>query len=449
MISVVDDTTGDTGDSIVHFLYSRDCWEHRSYLFNLWAKPLFTLASSPFSQFGMTGMKIFNSLVVAVTLHVSMLCSLRLKLAYWYLVPFVIVFSPFYGVHIFSGLTEYFYGLLLLITIYLAHQKKLLWAGVLCGFLPFARNEGVLPILLMVIYLFYEKKWKYLPFLAVGHACMGLLGALLMEWSPFWTLTTHVYDPSGSSYGRGDFWEFVKHIRYVMGWPNVILVITGLFFSWKWTTGLKRKSKNSTFWLILILGNFLGFYIGHALLYELGRFNSMGLPRVLHSVVPLAGVIAAYGLGEVADLFRIKRKWILSLVVIPLLIYFPFISRPGAHVWHRNVLVLPENEFIDREVLPFLKDYGYDPDHLFFNYPYLGIVTESDALRQVDGSPFMDKEKIRHLRSGDLYIWDHWFSIVEGDITEEYLMQNEFEKVYCNGDEYWKWAFEFCVFQKR
>jgi hypothetical protein len=127
---------------------------------------------------------------------------------------------------------------------------------------------------------------------------------------------------------------------------------------------------NARVWVILIFGNFLGFYLGHALLYEFGRFNSMGLPRVLHSVVPLAAIISAYGVSQLLTYFQWKRKWILSVFLISLIAYYPFISRPGAHIWSKSVLTLPENEFVDHRFMSFLHSYGFDAERLYFNYPY-------------------------------------------------------------------------------
>ena len=55
IISIIHPTTGDTGDSITHYLFSKYAWSEKGYMFNLWAKPVFTFFSSPFSQFGMDG----------------------------------------------------------------------------------------------------------------------------------------------------------------------------------------------------------------------------------------------------------------------------------------------------------------------------------------------------------------------------------------------------------
>jgi len=55
-------TTGDEGDSIQHYLISRYSWVHPYLFFDHWGKPIFTILSSPFSQFGFKGIQIFNLL---------------------------------------------------------------------------------------------------------------------------------------------------------------------------------------------------------------------------------------------------------------------------------------------------------------------------------------------------------------------------------------------------
>src|ERR1043165_5405053 len=65
------DGTGDAGDSITHYLFSRYAPIHPQLYFDHWAKPLFVLLASPFAQLGITGMKIFNSLVSLGTILVT------------------------------------------------------------------------------------------------------------------------------------------------------------------------------------------------------------------------------------------------------------------------------------------------------------------------------------------------------------------------------------------
>ena len=54
------DGTGDEGDSVFHFLYSKHAFEHPENFLNHWAKPVFVLITAPVAQFGFIAMKIFN-----------------------------------------------------------------------------------------------------------------------------------------------------------------------------------------------------------------------------------------------------------------------------------------------------------------------------------------------------------------------------------------------------
>ena len=60
--------TGDAGDSVLHYLYAKSAPQHPELFFNHWAKPVFVALASPFSQFGFIGVKVFNVLVMALTM---------------------------------------------------------------------------------------------------------------------------------------------------------------------------------------------------------------------------------------------------------------------------------------------------------------------------------------------------------------------------------------------
>ena len=62
-MAVLTDGIGVSGDSQYHFFYAQASWNHPEYFFHHWAKPWFTLLSSPFAQLGFKGIKLFNVLV--------------------------------------------------------------------------------------------------------------------------------------------------------------------------------------------------------------------------------------------------------------------------------------------------------------------------------------------------------------------------------------------------
>lgn len=65
--------TGDSGDSIHHYLFAKYAPIHPSLFFNHWAKPLYVLIFSPFAQFGFIGVKILNTFIslTIIFLHIK------------------------------------------------------------------------------------------------------------------------------------------------------------------------------------------------------------------------------------------------------------------------------------------------------------------------------------------------------------------------------------------
>src|SRR5690554_7112186 len=61
------DAPYDTGDGIAHYQIARYSWKYPLLLLDWWGKQFFTLVSSPFAQFGMKGMYIFQALNAAIT----------------------------------------------------------------------------------------------------------------------------------------------------------------------------------------------------------------------------------------------------------------------------------------------------------------------------------------------------------------------------------------------
>src|ERR1700722_11209994 len=54
--------TYDSGDGINHYLIARYSWHHHHLFIDDWGKPFFTIISSPFAQFGLKGISVFNIL---------------------------------------------------------------------------------------------------------------------------------------------------------------------------------------------------------------------------------------------------------------------------------------------------------------------------------------------------------------------------------------------------
>src|ERR1017187_8761669 len=94
LLGIFINTTGDSGDSILHFLYSKYSFVHHELFFHHWAKPFFVLLSSPFSQVGFKGIIVFNCLLASLTCLFTYRTAKSLNLKHAWFVFLFILFCP-------------------------------------------------------------------------------------------------------------------------------------------------------------------------------------------------------------------------------------------------------------------------------------------------------------------------------------------------------------------
>ena len=51
------------GNDCIHYYISKNAFNHPTLFLDLWGKPIYTLFTAPFAQFGFFGMKLFNTLI--------------------------------------------------------------------------------------------------------------------------------------------------------------------------------------------------------------------------------------------------------------------------------------------------------------------------------------------------------------------------------------------------
>ena len=76
LVAIFTNGTGDAGDSVQHYLFSKSAFKHPELFLDHWAKPIFVLLSAPFAQLGFVGMKIFNCLIIFGSLKGCYLCNI-------------------------------------------------------------------------------------------------------------------------------------------------------------------------------------------------------------------------------------------------------------------------------------------------------------------------------------------------------------------------------------
>lgn len=436
--------TGDSGDSINHYLFAKYAPRHPQLYFDHWAKPVFVLLASPFAQFGFTGVKVFNAIVAGFVLLLTHKTAKRLGYAHAALAPLFLLGMPLFYVLVFSGLTEILFALFLITGIYLCCREKYNGASVVISFLPFVRSEGLIMMGVFALYFLYNRKFMALLLLATGHVLYSAAGWFVYG-NLLWVFKKIPYAKLGSTYGSGKLTHFVEQLYYVIGLPLYILVALGKL-GYVWTAFLNRRQKNYAEETILILLGFVAFFVAHTLFWYLGIFNSMGLKRVLVGVAPLTALMALRGFNGVYGLLdgKFRQKGIpqesqkdtekigmeslrlsavsagkkrnpfpliFSVICTTAVTVFPLTSNPAAIGFEKNMRLTAE-QLAAQQIPAFINTLPAQPQRYIHLHPYLSEILHIDPF---DGRVYqpLSTENISQSRPGDLIIWDRHFAVLE------------------------------------
>lgn len=386
---VFTESTYDSGDGIRHYFVSRYCWYHPELLLYSWGKPFFTLISSPFSQFGLAGITVFNILCGLGSAWFAYRTAKLLKLDYAPLVILFLFFTPVYFPTINSGLTEPFFGLVLITVVYLYFKEKYFWATVLISFLPFVRTEGNLLLPLFFLVLLYRRKYFFIPFLAFGSLLYSFIGWLYYkDW--LWLISQNPYTGSNRDfYGHGPFMYFINGNYYIWGNALTILLVVGilvLFF--KGFVFLKNKNdeKNQFYIeeLFLVFGTAAVYFFAHTLMWWKGWANSLGLIRVLAGIVPCAALVFLRGLNVLMLPF-IKKIRAVEITILVLLLFW-VVKNPFEQ--HYYPFKLGKEEAVLKKAADWYKQSAFTNKQMYYIYPIFAHFIDID--------PF-DSEKYKEL----------------------------------------------------
>jgi hypothetical protein len=412
--------TNDSGDSVMHFLFSRYAFTYPAFFFHHWAKPVFVLLSAPFSQFGMVGIKLFNCLVSATTLLFTYLTAKQLNKEKSWIVLLMFCFAPLNFTLTFSGLTEPLFALFLIASIFFVSKNKMIAAAVILSFMPLVRSEGLIIAGVFAFYFIYNRNYKTLPFLLAGHVIYSIAG-YFVHHDLLWVFTKIPYAKLSSTYGSGELMHFVNQMTYVTGVPIYAFLILGtlalilaLFLK-----RIRNFFADLSFELIIIYGCFFTFLIAHSLFWYFGIFNSMGLKRVLVGVMPCIALIALNGftfLRSLLNSLNNKLSIALQIILIVYIIIFPFTKNPAA-IHLKSEFGLNDEQKLCLDVATFLKNTNATPP-LYYHVPYMNLTLNTD--------PF-DKNRHREISDlsgnepakGSIVIWDNWWAVVEDGISKE------------------------------
>jgi hypothetical protein len=423
--------TNGSGDSVSHFMIAHFAWKHPYLFFDHWGKPLFTMLSSPFAFFGMKGLKLFNVLLSFTSLMIIHTLAKRFHhTKVLWILP--IYFCAPEGVNVmFSGLTEPLFACLFALAVYLLVTKKQALAIVVVSFLPLSRSEGLIILIVFVLYFLIHKKFKLLPFFFVGQLVVSLLGYTVYH-DIFWVFNKIPYATTETFYWDGPLFHYIYSMPHVFGIIATVLLYIGTIkyiFSFIYRLSTEKNLPALADYRFIIYGSFISFLFAHALFHYLGIFNDMGLTRVFIAMFPAMVLIALDGLLIFVETLT---KWIkfnrlrdvLNYLLFIGMIYFGYVG--SVYAMHfKNHFTLDNGQWLYKhQVIPYLDKYHSDKEWFYsdISIPYFKNMDIYETGRHAH--EISKKKPTFQLTDDEIIIWDSWFSRVEEMVQKDSLLNH-------------------------
>ncbi|MFD2721929.1 hypothetical protein ACFST9_24645 [Hymenobacter monticola] len=410
--------TYDSGDSVKHYLFAHYAFQYPLNYFDSWAKPLFTLLASGPAQAGFIGMKLFQCTVVAASAWCSYVIARTLRLPMPELAILFCYTATDYFLIQFSGLTEPLFGLVLVGSVALAMTGRPGWSAALISFLPFVRSEGFILIGIWVVYLAWERQWRYLPLVVLGYMLFSIVGGIVL--GEFGWVFGHNPYATISVYGHGAWPHFVASLPGLLGWVlSALVAVGGICMLRDCFRPARRQEPLFVAELLLVYGSVTVFIAAHTIFWAKGLFNSFGLTRVLDVTTPLFALVALRGLAELALLGRTplaRRRIQIGFAVAAVL--FLFTGARNAFRWKRD-FTPPPDQIVVNEAAEWLRqtdDLATRP--MAYEYPYVAVATGNNPFspQEHPGLGLNQNGQLEQLPVGALLIWDDWFARTEARV---------------------------------
>ncbi len=396
------------GDSLTHYYISRYADRHPMLFLDIWGKPLFTLISSPFSQYGFNGIKIFNIICgFLAAFFTYRTCKLLNQPRAYFAIPFLI-FMPVYFVTMSTGLTEVFCSLILIAAIFLFFKEDYLLGAAFASFLPFCRSEGYFLVAVFFVALLLRKKYAALPMLALGFVVYSIIGQFFTH-DFWWVIRNNPYRVS-NNYGHGPFLYFAFQNYRIWGLTLAVCFIAGLVFEiYKLV-----KKRPDTIWasnLILLYGTALGFFAMHTIFWWKGLFASAGMIRVMAAIAPVFVVCAIIGFNDLIKVLLVRK--VLAFIIIFFLSVLVF--KDTERGYNLPLFTTPELPVVQASV-NYINEHHIDKTSVYYTHPL--------AILCLDIDPYTNNEPVNHnlfnyhdiIPAGNYLLWDYNFGNREAQL---------------------------------
>jgi hypothetical protein len=412
--------TGDEGDSVMHFLYSKWAFRHPRHFLDHWAKPMYVLITCIPAQFGFFGIQLFNISLGAISIFLTFRVAQKLNIQHAWLASLFLAIFPHEVMYSLSGLTEPLFAFILILVIFLWLFEYKVSSMLILSFLPFIRSEGMVVIVVFFVYLLIKKEFKYIPLLIIGHVVYTIVGVLAGK--PIgWVFTENPYAMWQSNYGKGPWNSFILNIRYTLGIAMYFVLWSGMILGLGYAVLkfiFKKNIRFSIEELFLIYGIFFSYFVFHSVAWYKGWFHSFGMIRVMIGVLPCAAIICAKVFDEALHNFSERsfaRMCVFALVILLIAINFTC-SRYRIH--KVRDLSLRGDQKCQQQVIGYMeKNFPeYKKYPIYFTAPYLSELLNIDLFDDTKRPNLWEDYHNNTMKKPSYLIWDDWFCPVEQDV---------------------------------
>jgi hypothetical protein len=414
-------------DAVCHWMISHDAPTDPMLFLDQWNKPIFTLLSAPFAQFGLLGMRIFSALTGMLTAYFLYRTVEETFGRLAWLPAVLLMLIPQFLVLLTSSMTEPLFALFLSLFALLISKNKLGWASVVAGFSPFVRQEGIALMLVAAIVIILLKTPKKLPWLGLGTLAFTLIG-WFSSGNIDWILTSFPYgSESADIYGSGSLFHYLSHYRVLFGIPISILFVVGAGWLLASTTKklFERVSLSSSDIAILASLVFaLMFFSAHSFIWWKGMSGSLGLIRVMACIAPAIALVAVYAIKQSLDFAPLQKAPIqagisLLLVIVVAVETYAMTQLPSEPEQSQIAMQRSCDWLVEQGVAG--KVHYYNPVFAYYANDKLNVDSP------INKSP-LKPGQVNQLAVGDVIVWDAHFGPNEGRTPLDSLIWHPYLK---------------------
>jgi len=408
-------------DSITHYQISKYSWQHDYLLMDQWGKPVFTILFSPIAQLGFKAVVLANIALIFLGAYWAMGIARDLKLKRPWLAALLTLWLPVVAGNGISALTEMICSLFLILYIRLALKEKFVLAGIIVGFMPFARSEGFVIVALILLFYAFTGRWRYMPWLLVGSLVFNTLGYIITD-KALWIFQSNPYvNTTFDMYGHGTFYHFFQYAVPLFGFTYALWLTQTIREVPKALQLFKSRgwSLSEQAWIWLVAGSAWGYFLAHTVLWWQGMWASLGLGRVMFVIAVPISLMAVKAIEWMLDKVQPSKQMVVLSSVLVLTFAGPFVVRMFSF---QEIMIFPalgEEEKQNANAAGYLKkEFKTDETKFFTAHPYLNLLLDVDPF---DTKKIENLDKVDNAVPGDVIVWDGHFGPNEMKLPKERL----------------------------